>query len=99
VGNPFGLDSTVTLGIVSSLHRQAAEIGIPEKRVDFLQTDCAINPGNSGGPLLNEFGEVVGINTAIRADAEGISFAIPINYVSLCDPSFLLRRGVSWTLI
>ncbi|GAQ78206.1 Trypsin family protein with PDZ domain [Klebsormidium nitens] len=80
VGNPFGLDNTVTLGIVSCLHRQAAEIGIPEKRVDFLQTDCAINPGNSGGPLLNEFGKVVGINTAIRADAEGISFAIPINY-------------------
>jgi S1-C subfamily serine protease len=69
------------LGIVSNLHRTSAELGIPDRRVDFLQTDCAINPGNSGGPLVNEFGEVVAINTAIRADAEGIGFAIPINDV------------------
>ena len=79
VGNPFGLDSSVTLGIVSALRRSAAEVGIPDKRLDFIQTDAAINPGNSGGPLVNEFGEVVGISTAIRADAEGIGFAIPIN--------------------
>ena len=81
LGNPFGLDNTITLGIVSNLHRTSAELGIPDRRVDFLQTDCAINPGNSGGPLVNEFGEVVAINTAIRADAEGIGFAIPINDV------------------
>jgi S1-C subfamily serine protease len=79
VGNPVGLDSSVTLGIVSALRRSAAEVGIPDKRLDFIQTDAAINPGNSGGPLVNEFGEVVGISTAIRADAEGIGFAIPIN--------------------
>ncbi|NJL82404.1 MAG: trypsin-like serine protease [Chloroflexaceae bacterium] len=79
VGNPVGLDSTVTLGIISTLNRSSAQVGIPDKRVDFLQTDAAINPGNSGGPLLNDRGEVIGINTAIRADAMGIGFAIPIN--------------------
>jgi S1-C subfamily serine protease len=79
VGNPVGLNNTVTLGIISTLTRSSAQVGIPDKRVDFLQTDAAINPGNSGGPLLNEMGEVIGINTAIRADATGIGFAIPIN--------------------
>ena len=79
VGNPLGLDNTVTLGIVSTLKRSSAQVGIPDKRLDFIQTDAAINPGNSGGPLLNQNGEVIGINTAIRADAMGIGFAIPIN--------------------
>lgn len=79
VGNPLGLDNTVTLGIVSTLKRSSATVGIPDKRLDFIQTDAAINPGNSGGPLLNAQGEVIGINTAIRADAMGIGFAIPIN--------------------
>lgn len=79
VGNPVGLDNTVTLGIISTLGRSAAKAGIPDKRVEFIQTDAAINPGNSGGPLLNAQGEVIGINTAIRADAMGIGFAIPIN--------------------
>ncbi|TVQ48191.1 MAG: PDZ domain-containing protein [Gloeocapsa sp. DLM2.Bin57] len=79
VGNPVGLNNTVTLGIISTLSRSSAQVGIPDKRIDFLQTDAAINPGNSGGPLLNDQGEVIGINTAIRADAMGIGFAIPIN--------------------
>ncbi len=79
VGNPLGLDNTVTLGIVSTLNRSSAMVGIPDKRLDFIQTDAAINPGNSGGPLLNAQGEVIGINTAIRANANGIGFAIPIN--------------------
>jgi S1-C subfamily serine protease len=79
VGNPVGLDNTVTLGIISTIGRSAAKVGIPDKRLDFIQTDAAINPGNSGGPLLNSAGEVIGINTAIRAGAAGIGFAIPIN--------------------
>lgn len=79
VGNPFGLDNTVTLGIVSTLKRSSAAVGMTDKRLDFIQTDAAINPGNSGGPLLNAQGQVIGINTAIRADAMGIGFAIPID--------------------
>eukprot|EP00591_Stephanopyxis_turris_P000426 CAMPEP_0195523592 /NCGR_PEP_ID=MMETSP0794_2-20130614/22850_1 /TAXON_ID=515487 /ORGANISM="Stephanopyxis turris, Strain CCMP 815" /LENGTH=947 /DNA_ID=CAMNT_0040653617 /DNA_START=290 /DNA_END=3133 /DNA_ORIENTATION=- len=79
VGNPVGLDNTVTMGIVSSVKRSSAEVGIPNKKVEFIQTDAAINPGNSGGPLVNEHGDIIGINTCIRANAEGIGFAIPIN--------------------
>lgn len=91
VGNPLGLDNTVTLGIVSTLKRSSAAVGIPDKRIDFIQTDAAINPGNSGGPLLNAQGEVIGINTAIRADAMGIGFAIPINKAKAIQAS--LSRG------
>ncbi len=91
VGNPLGLDNTVTLGIVSTLKRSSAAVGIPDKRIDFIQTDAAINPGNSGGPLLNSQGEVIGINTAIRADAMGIGFAIPINKAKAIQAS--LARG------
>ena len=79
VGSPGGLNNTVTLGIISTLDRSSSQVGIPDKRLNFLQTDAAINPGNSGGPLLNDQGEVIGINTAIRANAMGIGFAIPIN--------------------
>ena len=75
VGNPFGLGHTVTLGIVSA---KARTIGAGPYD-DFIQTDASINPGNSGGPLFNWKGEVVGINTAIRANANGIGFAIPID--------------------
>ncbi|HEY9599107.1 MAG TPA: HhoA/HhoB/HtrA family serine endopeptidase [Cyanophyceae cyanobacterium] len=95
VGNPLGLDNTVTLGIVSTLQRSSAQVGIPDKRLDFIQTDAAINPGNSGGPLLNQQGEVIGINTAIRADAMGIGFAIPVNEAKLISTKLI--RGESIT--
>jgi S1-C subfamily serine protease len=91
VGNPLGLDNTVTLGIVSTLNRSSALVGIPDKRLEFIQTDAAINPGNSGGPLLDADGEVIGINTAIRANASGIGFAIPINTAKQIIPQ--LARG------
>lgn len=78
IGNPLGLDSTVTVGIISAVGRSAADVGIPTQRAQFIQTDAAINPGNSGGPLLNERGEVIAINTAIIRGANGIGFAVPI---------------------
>ena len=78
IGNPLGLDNTVTLGIISAVHRTNA-IGAGQ-RVPYLQTDAAVNPGNSGGPLINDRGQVIGINTAIRkAPGAGLSFAIPID--------------------
>ncbi|MEM8602437.1 MAG: HhoA/HhoB/HtrA family serine endopeptidase [Cyanobacteria bacterium P01_H01_bin.121] len=81
IGNPLGLDNTVTAGIVSAIGRSSSQVGVPDKRVNFIQTDAAINPGNSGGPLLNDRGHVIGINTAIRANAQGLGFAIPIEKV------------------
>ena len=80
VGNPFGLENTVTLGIISNLKRNVSQLGIYDKKFELIQTDAAINPGNSGGPLLNSTGEVIGINTLIRSGpGAGLSFAIPIN--------------------
>ena len=80
VGNPFGLENTVTLGIISNLKRNVSQLGIYDKKLELIQTDAAINPGNSGGPLLNSNGEVIGINTLIRSGpGAGLSFAIPIN--------------------
>lgn len=76
VGNPFGLDRTVTLGIVSGIGRENMNLSRYE---NFIQTDASINPGNSGGPLFNLRGEVIGINTAIINFAQGIGFAIPSN--------------------
>jgi S1-C subfamily serine protease len=77
IGNPYGFSHTVTTGVVSAMHRT-----IKTRHgtfTDFIQTDAAINPGNSGGPLLNRLGRLIGINTAIYAEAQGIGFAIPID--------------------
>jgi Do/DeqQ family serine protease len=78
IGNPFGLDQTVTVGVVSATGR--SDVGIASYE-NFIQTDASINPGNSGGPLINLRGEVIGINTAIVATGQGIGFAIPANMV------------------
>ena len=82
IGNPLGLDNTVTTGIISAIGRSSREVGVADKRVDFIQTDAAINPGNSGGPLLDQEGQVVGMNTAIIQNAQGLGFAIPMNTVA-----------------
>jgi serine protease Do len=94
IGNPFGLSHTVSAGILSARGRTREDVkGLDEHGYfNFLQTDAAINQGNSGGPLLNLKGEVVGINAAIRANANGIGFAIPINMVKELLP-ILLREG------
>ncbi|MFO7143769.1 serine protease [Arthrospira sp. PCC 8006] len=80
IGNPLGLDNSVTVGIISATGRSSTDVGVPDKRIGFIQTDAAINPGNSGGPLLNAKGEVIGMNTAIISGAQGLGFAIPINH-------------------
>jgi Do/DeqQ family serine protease len=79
VGNPFGLSGTVTIGVVSALGRSVPSKEQGRTFTDFIQTDASINPGNSGGPLLNIEGKVIGINTAIYANAQGIGFAIPVD--------------------
>jgi serine protease Do len=79
VGNPFGLSGTVTTGVVSALGRSVPSKEAGRTFTDFIQTDASINPGNSGGPLLNIEGRVIGINTAIYAQAQGIGFAIPVD--------------------
>ncbi|BAY28056.1 HtrA2 peptidase [Calothrix sp. NIES-2100] len=79
IGNPLGLDNTVTHGIISATGRSSSQVGMPNERVNYIQTDAPINPGNSGGPLLNASGEVIGINTAIIQNSQGLGFAIPIN--------------------
>src|SRR5208282_5981322 len=79
IGNPFGYSHSVSTGIVSALHRDLKDVENKESLANLIQTDAAINPGNSGGPLLNAYGQVIGINTAIRSDAQNIGFAIPVN--------------------
>ena len=88
IGNPLGLDHTVTLGILSAKGRT----GFGGQFDDFLQTDAAINPGNSGGPLLNAQGKIVGINTLVLERTQGLSFSIPINTLKSILPQ-LIERG------
>src|SRR5437899_221221 len=92
IGNPFGLDQTVTVGVVSATGR--ADVGIATYE-NFIQTDASINPGNSGGPLVNLRGEVIGINTAIVATGQGIGFAIPANMVKRVTGQLIDRGKVT----
>jgi Do/DeqQ family serine protease len=92
IGNPFGLDRTVTVGVVSATGR--SNMGI-ETYEDFIQTDASINPGNSGGPLLNIYGEVIGINSAIVATGQGIGFAIPVNMAKHVVEQLISKGTVS----
>ncbi len=92
IGNPFGHGHTVTKGIISAKERVVAPIS---QFSNYLQTDTPINPGNSGGPLINTQGQVIGINTAINAAAQGIGFAIPINYVKKILPELRSKGAVT----
>ncbi|MBM4353417.1 MAG: Do family serine endopeptidase [Deltaproteobacteria bacterium] len=91
IGNPFGLDHTVTAGIVSAKGRKEVAPGGRSMYGNFIQTDASINPGNSGGPLINMRGEVIGINAAINAAGQGIGFAIPVNMAKALLPQ--LAKG------
>jgi S1-C subfamily serine protease len=91
IGNPFGLDTTLTVGVVSALGREIDSVSRRKIR-DVIQTDAAINPGNSGGPLLNSLGQLVGVNTAIYSPtgaSSGIGFAIPVNTVKKIVPELI----------
>lgn len=99
IGNPFGLDSTLTVGVISALGRtmpsRAATQGGVFSLGDVIQTDAAINPGNSGGPLFNSSGEVIGVNTAIRSEGgsfEGVGFAVPSNIVNKVSAA-IIKQG------
>jgi len=91
IGNPFGLDWTLTQGVVSSLGR-SLDISSERTIYNVIQTDAAINPGNSGGPLLNARGQLIGVNTAIKQDAENIGFAVPLDTVKRVVPQ-LIEQG------
>jgi serine protease Do len=94
IGNPLGLDNTVTVGIISGTERSSRALGARSSRqVSFIQTDAAINPGNSGGPLLNQNGQVIGINTAIIQGAQGLGFAIPINQAQQIASQLIAQAG------
>ncbi|MCR4412893.1 MAG: trypsin-like peptidase domain-containing protein [Thermoguttaceae bacterium] len=92
VGNAFGYEHTVTRGIVSALHR-AVQVSDAQFYEDLIQTDASINPGNSGGPLLNIDGEMIGINVAVRAGAQGIGFAIPVDKAMAVASDLLAHCG------
>jgi serine protease Do len=92
IGNPFGLNHTVTAGIVSAKGRREVTPGNEAAHARFIQTDASINPGNSGGPLINIRGEVVGINTAINAAGQGIGFAVPVDMIKTVLPQLAKGR-------
>jgi serine protease Do len=92
VGNAYGYEHTVTRGIVSALHR-AVQVSDSQFYDDLIQTDASINPGNSGGPLLNIDGDMIGINVAVRAGAQGIGFAIPVDKVATIAASLLASKN------
>ncbi len=97
-GSPFGLNQTVTHGIVSARERSEVSLGSTIRIKEFLQTDAAINPGSSGGPLVNLDGEVIGINTAIAShsgSASGVAFSIPINLVRRVSTQLLEKGAVT----
>ena len=93
LGNPFGLEHSVSCGVLSAINRELSVTGEPYN--DMLQTDAAINPGNSGGPLINLDGNVIGINQAIRSDAQGIGFAIPAKRLETFVSHWLLPETFS----
>jgi serine protease Do len=97
IGNPLGLEKTVTVGVVSATDRSISDIS--DNRIGFIQTDAAINPGNSGGPLLNARGQVIGVNTAIIRGAQGIGFAIPINTAQRIAQQLITEGKVEYPYI
>jgi len=101
IGNPFGLDTTMTVGVVSALGREIESVSRRTIR-DVIQTDAAINPGNSGGPLLNSLGQLVGVNTAIYSPSgasSGIGFAIPVNTVRRIVPELITYGRVQTPIL
>ena len=101
IGNPFGLDTTMTVGVVSALGREIDSVS-RRKIHDVIQTDAAINPGNSGGPLLNSMGQLIGVNTAIYSPSggsSGIGFAIPVNTVKKIVPELIAYGRVQTPIL
>ncbi|MFI5461376.1 MAG: trypsin-like peptidase domain-containing protein [Isosphaerales bacterium] len=96
IGNAFGYENTVSVGIISALHR---DVTLSDEQVyrNLIQTDACINPGNSGGPLINVDGELIGINVAVRAGAQGIGFALPIDEVKRVTAEMLSTRRLAST--
>lgn len=92
IGSPLGYDHTVTLGIISAVGRTVTDVN---GNINFIQTDAAINPGNSGGPLLNLKGEVIGVNTAIRRDAQNIGFSIPVDMAKTVSTELIAHGGIA----
>lgn len=91
IGSPLGFDHTVTLGIISAVGRSVTDVN---GNINFIQTDAAINPGNSGGPLLNLHGDVIGVNTAIQANAQNIGFSIPVDIAKSVSDDLIANRKI-----